>query len=123
MLDPRKQTYVRFWAWINQSPVKLTLHLGKPIQFNEGGPCDEGYSYSRTIWMAERGEDGCLVVIRHWENDSQDCDGRHWDGGVEQSDQYDIHGGHFDEETGIRYPAWREVERSQRDYYAEAMGY
>ena len=61
----------RFWAFINDGPVKLTLRPGQTLTHHEGGPTEEGWSYESTIW-----EHAGNHVIREWHSEGSGCDGR-----------------------------------------------
>jgi hypothetical protein len=106
----------RFWVFVNDGPVKLTLTDGQTL--THGGFCrhEEGWSSWSTSWEYEHN-----IVIRVDETDGYDCDGRlstHTKCGccVE-----DLHMGATMD--GTTYPAWLTIGSSQRDYTAEAAGY
>ncbi len=117
------KTRVRFWIWFHQSPVRITLYAGKPIETCEGGPHDEGYSYSRATYSLEKDPEGFLVVVKEWESDGRDCDGRLTRHGICECLRPNLDQGYHDEEHNVVYPSWDSISRSQRDEYAEAMGY
>lgn len=107
---------VRFWHFVNDGPVLLKLRQGQTLAHVEGGPTDEGYSYT-----AVQFEFDGATVIRRETTRAQDCDGR-----IDRCSDaicpvVDLAaGGDLD---GVRYPAWQWADSSQRDYSAEAMGY
>ena len=120
----------RFWVYVNDGPVKLTLRPGQSLEHSEGGPCEEGYSYEYTKWEYADDEP---VVYREWATDSRDCDGRHGNGG-EQVCHVDrlLEGGTpgmmegDDEETwaGVVWPDWQKHrDHSVYDQYAQMAGY
>ena len=107
----------RFWVYdaARESNVRLSLSEGQSITVARGGPTDEGYSYDSDAYRLE-GD----TVIREYESDGRDCDGRLSRSGVLacRVDALDAH--EFD---GVGYPCWDRLEGSQRDYSAEAQGY
>ena len=140
---------VRFWTWENGSPVKLTVSTdGTPIRFEGFARHDEGWSAWGSEFYYDR-DSGRLV--RESFSDGTDCDGRlsrenrsecplhrltaRWLGHCYRCAR-DVS---FTRGDGIprcpdcngadelrwteRYPDWRPVDSSQRDYAAEAMGY
>jgi hypothetical protein len=121
----------RFWAYINGSPVRLTLKPGEEISHQEGGRTDEGFDYTGTSWYYDT---LCCAIVRDTTRCARDCDGRldqrstyralvaHLrDGGepcLEYTDRLSLP--HW---QGVRWPQWTEGRVTQRDYSAEAMGY
>lgn len=101
---------VRIWTWCNQDLVRITLKPGKPFFWTRGGPDEEGWWSASDQWEI----DGDLL---RWKSirDGRDCDGRlthYWEGYCQVSDlKRDVP------------PAWITLDRRQRDYSAEAMGY
>ena len=115
---------VRIWVSHGESWVKI--RVGKdPVHIDEGGPWDEGYSYSRDTYHVDFG-----ILYLETASTARDCDGR------------------FDSFTELRVPIidgrpafklasaddeyappdrrriqWERFNSSQRDYSAEAMGY
>ena len=114
----------RFWVYLG-SPVKLTLKPGQTLRHFRGGPCDEGWSSEYHDWTYGEGE-----IRRVYVSDGRDCDGRltrtytsackveNLSGHVPEEEYLDFHDG-----REIHYPKWESVSSSQRDEYAEAMGY
>lgn len=99
--------------WIGRYDSEKDIHTkvliekghteSEPLVFETGGPHEEGWS-SETVryWMDEHG-----FVFCESDSDGCDCDGRlsrHWEG------MWNGRG-------------WITLDRSQRDYAAEAMGY
>jgi len=104
----------RFWHYHNGDCVKLTMRKGDVIEFNDGGPTDEGYHYTHTQYEFD-GE----VVRKSCASQSLDCDGR-----LDQHAEYvcpleDLRVGNGSD----LFPVWQRVRAGQRDYAAEAMGY
>lgn len=120
----------RFWVYINGGPVKLTLRPGQRLSWHRAWSHDEGWSSESHTWEYED-----HFVIEYIENDGTDCDGRltqvsSWLCNVEL-----LKSGHkpFCDEwltaeerefyVDVVYPQWERVSASQRDEFAEAMGY
>ena len=110
---------VRFWAWINNSPVKITLAPGQVIEHTSGGPTDEGWS-----WECQTFEFiyGIGKVERTVCRSGADCDGPHSSEHHQVADMQDLAANWIDEDQ-LAYPKWELQSSSQRDYYAEAMNY
>jgi hypothetical protein len=122
-----KDRTARFWTWGTEGWVKLSLRPGESLEHTEGGPCDEGWSYSSAVWT-HHGDHLTLEAS----NCSQDCDGRldrstvlvatelreytHREWQNVAADEY------TDTLVGLR-PDWHEESYDQRDHSAEAMGY
>jgi len=121
------QHNLRFWAFINESLVKITLRPGQTLEHGRGGKTDEGYYSEWTIW-----EHSGHGVERSWGYDTRDCDGRH-SGGNEcfcpfnrlnlGNEPYGVDCAVDSAGKPIRYPDWSELDSLQRDYTAEACGY
>lgn len=111
-------TTARFWTMHRGDYVKLALRPGQSITLSEGGPTDEGWSRRDDTFTHEGDR-----VVREWEEDGVDCDGRLRAGGVLVCPVAELrsHVG-CDDAPGL-FPAWREGDRWQRDYAAEAAGY
>jgi len=107
---------IRFWVFVNGSPVRMKMTEGQLLVHVEGGRTDEGYSYEHRTWrydgetvLAESVVDGC------------DCDGRLTTHYVAECGRGNLDKGN--EFEGVTYPLWERVSSGQRDYSAEAMGY
>jgi len=106
----------RFWEFVNNSPVKLTLRDGQSLHHTTWYRHEEGWTSHTYLWAYSN---GCVILSEH--SDGVDCDGRLerfsqdtcW---IEDLDQ----GGEYE---GLRFPRWTPVSSIQRDYSAEAMGY
>jgi hypothetical protein len=61
----------RFWVWINDGWVKLSIPPGEPWEWCHAHPTDEGWSSESIRWT----NDG-QCVTREWCDDGVDCDGR-----------------------------------------------
>lgn len=112
----------RFWIWWNLGWVKITLRPGQAIDLHAGARTDEGY------WrIVERySYDLDSVVQRDTFEAARDCDGptedlRSYACRIEdlkrQPEETDEYG------WRPARPLWERVSASQRDHYAEAMGY
>ena len=114
----------RFWTFIHDDYVKITLRPGQSLSHYMGGPTEEGWSSEATTWR----HDG-NTVTRQCTDDGCDCDGRltrnydcicplsrlsyrtvrSWEGTWPKA--------------VYNFPDWEVMDSSQRDYAAEAMGY
>ena len=111
-----KYKNVKIWFFFNDSPIRLTLPAGVDIEFSTGGKTDEGYDYTCETLRY----DGKDTIHRTSVNNARDCDGpldRYWEG-VSTRENWTAN-----VQDGIPYASWETVEQSQRDHYAEAMGY
>lgn len=126
----------RFWAFINDAPVKITLKPDQTLSWYKSWPHDEGWSSEACQWQWDE-----AGVLRNWCNDGCDCDGRltHtgvdfcFTGGLDQGPKYGSYkwvegkGNVFTPDPdpeGIRWPAWeKEVPVRVYDEYAQAAGY
>ncbi|MAF72504.1 MAG: hypothetical protein CMH39_00580 [Micrococcales bacterium] len=87
---------------------------------------EEGWT---SMWVRYSVEEDAIgkYVLREWESDGVDCDGRLSSSGkhfcyLQNLRDRPMHG--YDHETTpVFLPKWEELERRQRDYSAEAMGY
>ena len=112
----------RFWVWENGAPVKLTLRPGQSLAWASGGPTDEGWHRDETRWFYPADEP---FVYRAWCSDGADCDGRLTRAGEDRCYLPALrHPHHTDpDDPSICYPRWEELSASQRDQFAEMMGY
>lgn len=123
----------RFWTWHNDGWVKLTLRPGQSLTHHVGGRTDEGWFSEATTWMHAVSE-----IVRENDSSGCDCDGplyRHWRdrccldelavvSHVKQSDDFERYpDGWMPDYAAPLTPAWESVSSSQRDVYAEAVGY
>lgn len=109
----------RFFAYINGAPVKITLRDGEAVEHTEGGPTEEGWSYTNHLWSFVDGVLTCESATR-----ALDCDGRIDHHHVMRCPQSQIRSGGIDDRhVGVVYPAWHVAKSGQRDYSAEAAGY
>ena len=118
----------RFWVWENDGWIKLTLKPGQTLRYFHGGLTDEGFSHHHQEFEYDA-DDG--VVISRYTSHARDCDGPHdyeCDSHCPVSELQARPPEPADPEWGteeipVPRPEWRKVSASQRDYYAEAMGY
>lgn len=110
----------RFWILgRNSNPVKLTLRPGQSLAHYTFTRTDEGYSATFERYTHEGKH-----VLCQWENDGRDCDGHSTREGESMSPLGMLRDGWKDDtDSTVIYPAWQQVSESQRDEYAEAMGY
>lgn len=117
---------IRFETYCFDGWVTLELRDGQTIEFTEGGPTEEGYSYERHCYSRE-GE----AIYSQSDCIASDCDGRldHYSEHV----AYPLRDGYVVVDSSrwrddgkietTKALDWKELSRSQRDYSAEAMGY
>lgn len=109
---------IRFWDYVN-GPVRLALRDGQQLRHCEGGPTDEGYSWTAITW---RIEEGFLVAESY--TTARDCDGPIERRATVRAKLDELTAGRRDDDDGsIAYPKWEATGSSQRDHYAEAAGY
>jgi hypothetical protein len=92
----------------SDDPIQITVYDGRWVSFSSGGPTDEGWDRLTISYKYEHPK-----LIQEYYSDSKDCDGRYEREGVLEA-AVPTDGG---------LPEWGEVESSQRDHSAEAMGY
>lgn len=107
----------RFWVHIH-GPVRIKMNRGDVLHHHYAWNTDEGWSSEAHTWTF----DGAKVKMNH-HSDGVDCDGR-----LERFHTASCHvsglkSGYHDLDHGVTYPDWATVRSSQRDHYAEAMGY
>jgi hypothetical protein len=108
----------RFWVWWNDGWIKLTLgNRRRSVSFGYRGFTEEG-SVEVSLRYKLEGD----FVTREYYRWESDCDGPH-----EHHEEARCHimALHYNcmPDDGILSPNWRKVSRSQRDHYAETMGY
>lgn len=68
-----KKRNARFWDWVNNGWVKITLKPGQSLSHHRHSKDEEGYSYEHTEWnYFVDGED---EITRNWISGGRDCDG------------------------------------------------
>lgn len=111
---------VRFWDFINGSPVKLTLRPGQKLHHYQAAPTDEGWHSNAHSWEYVH-PDG--IVLVEYESDGVDCDGRLSSGGTRWFYDYEADAGYCPDDEDHCYPRWQADEYWRRDWQAEAAGY
>lgn len=114
----------RFWEYVNDGWVKLTLRPEQTLRHVQGGRDEEGWSVRAEAWEY----DGTSVV-GVYSSDGTDCDGR-----LQTEESYLAWVCELkarppvDEGPGlvaipVPRPEWRRCQCRQRDFTAEAAGY
>jgi hypothetical protein len=112
-----QNTTARFWVWYGSGAVRIKLRKGQELSCVEGGPTDDGYSYTGHTWAFD-GEEVTYTTATN----ARDCDGvMHYDA-VNYCPLSDLQAV-ADEETSLRFAGWHTRSHSQRDFSAEAAGY
>lgn len=107
----------RFWVYVNDGMVKITLRPRQGLSWYHWWRHDEGWSSETESWY----HDGA-GVLHVTDTDGRDCDGR-------MSTEYrsrcrlSMLGARRIPECSEPLPEWERVSSSQRDYQAEAAGY
>ena len=121
---------IRFWVFINDDWTRLTIRPGQELNHATGGGHEEGWSITYNTWEGVGGR-----VINRCQVEGQDCDGRHSESmetilvrnpGRCPLPFPDANSPTYHEDFDrfqASLPTWDEVTSSQRDYFAEAMGY
>jgi hypothetical protein len=116
---------VRIWIYHRGSIVKITVRPEKPVVVRQFEYTDEGYNADDDRYEI----DGDSVVLNSYSR-SRDCDGPFdshrvysWPIGGPTCPMigWDGHGNSY--ELGVDRPIWKAGQASQRDYFAESMGY
>lgn len=109
----------RFWVWVNDGFVKLSMRPGTTLEWSHRWQHDEGWSLEALSFEYDGERVRCQQVT-----DGRDCDGR-----LTRCTVTTCSAGHLlmrpvtlDGETHLM-PQWELEEHQQRDYSAEAMGY
>jgi len=115
----------QFFIWNCKAEAYLFVGLTEEAPVYESGSSsrhDEGWS---SEW--ERYTLDGDTVQREWCSDGTDCDGRLSRSGEDSCPVSELATrvpyGYTEENAPFRLPEWREEDRSQRDYSAEAAGY
>ena len=109
----------RFWVRYKDSWVKLTLRSFAKIELPaQGGRHEEGFNAE----IESFGHDG-FGVVSEWFSWGRDCDGRYEDGGTAYCPLDQLQARDTDDDVRVMLPEWTVLDRSQRDYTAEAAGY
>lgn len=108
----------RFWTWLNDGWVRVTLYPGESLSWSHGERTDEGYScHGETFAYDERTGD----IANEYTAWGRDCDGPYQSGAARHCHLSQLTADEPD--PGIMAPAWQRGHAWQRDAYAEAAGY
>lgn len=113
----------RFWVWECDGWVRITLKPGQTLSYAGGGPTDEGRSYFAQEWEYDADE---MRVISRYHSWGNDCDGPHSYHSEVSCPVIDLEALPAEMRDGEQFPdrpLWRDRHASQRDVYAEMMGY
>lgn len=110
---------IRFWEWINDGPVKITLQAGQSLHHSTYQKHDEGFSATFNQWHF----DGHYVYCEHID-DGRDCDGRLTTDNHFYFKVNDAQAGNvcnFD--ASVIFPHWQHGSAEIFDQYAQSMNY
>jgi hypothetical protein len=111
----------RFWVFVNDGWVRLSLGVGQYLTHSVGGPDEEGFSYTHTRW-ARYGHGREEFIEQSVATNARDCDGpldTYWVGEC----RVDALEDHPSFDNAVPVPNWEKVSASQRDHFAEVAGY
>ena len=108
----------RFLVFVNGALVKMDLKPGQTLSHYTSGSHDEGWGSESTTWSYDIQSES---ILREWCIDGSDCDGRMTRTGTD-SCTIDLLAS-YKTTYGDLLPRWEKVNRRQRDYFAESMGY
>lgn len=117
--------HVRFWDFVNDGFVKLTLKPGQKLRHSQSGQHDEGWWSRANTWEFDGNE-----VVNQSLDDGTDCDGR-LSRGITLACPVERLYARIQElpyapdmgNGAIGLPDWKEVRSGQRDYTSEASNY
>tara|TARA_R110000868_G_scaffold145660_2_gene365990 strand:- start:3053 stop:3430 length:378 start_codon:yes stop_codon:yes gene_type:complete len=112
------QSNARFWTWVNNGPVKITLRPNQTLRHHSCCDTDEGWSADSEVWTLRDG-----VVERELVSDGVDCDGRLTQYHSDECPIQDLHDHEAYEAEDYMVPDWNVVSASQYDQFAQAAGY
>ena len=107
---------IKFWIWVEDQWQEISLdETDDEWSHSESYPTEEGWHSSSIQLTYKKG-----VVIKEYNSRDSDCDGP-----LERSSTWEWDGEttHVSYDREHRVPDWKEVDSSQRDYFAEKMGY
>ena len=111
----------RFWIFVNNSYAKITLEPGQVLTHEQGSSNEEGWSYELVKFTYPSDEE---VVYQEWEQESQDCDGRHQIDGESCCPIIQLAVNEPYGDKGFLLPDWGKSRDSVvYDQYAEMAGY
>ena len=108
----------RFWTWVNDGLVKITLRDRQALNHSSFSRHDEGWSAEYETWSLWDG-----LVTREVTTDGTDCDGRLTNYYSDECPIEDLRHHEAYDAPEYMVPEWRVMSQSQRDEYAEAAGY
>lgn len=121
---------ISFHEWDNESEKYALVILNEDNEYTveeyDSNRHEEGWT---SMWVRYSVEEDAIgkYVLREWESDGVDCDGRLSNSGEDFCYLHNLRNrpmyGYDHETTPIFLPEWEALERRQRDYSAEAMGY
>lgn len=117
------QCNARFWVYVNNGWVKITLEPGQVLSWARCAATEEGWESEQVEWVHQG-----WFVQRTWCDQGRDCDGLIEHHGEDMCPLGNLCDGEIDVEfwpemSGERKPAWSGRARWQRDHAAEAAGY
>ena len=102
---------IRFWIYINDAPVKLTLSKDNaPIHWGKSWPTDEGFSYEGGQVYLHKG-----VLYLERNSGGRDCDG--------PIDYFTDLTCSVDDIDAEGWPNWIRERDEVNDYFAQQAGY
>jgi hypothetical protein len=107
---------LKFWVYVNGSPVRITLCPGQTVEHCTGGPDSEGWHRSSILWKhAGHG------IYSEGLTEGRDCDGyvSRWFDCFCPAEELTA----GSEVDGVVFPRWGDATEETRDDYAEAAGY
>lgn len=110
----------RFWIRWNRDWVKLTLAPGQTITLRDGGPTDEGWSYTAHTYT--RASEDLADVECSITHEASDCDGRTSDYRDYVCAFENLKANDAADDAPPR-PEWDLASHRCRDQFAEAAGY
>lgn len=107
---------LKFWDYVNGSPVRLKLRPGQTLRHFRGGPDSEGWRSESMRWQHTGAGVYCESLT-----EGRDCDGysSRWADSFCPPEGL-ASGASCD---GVTYPRWEDSTVECRDEYAEAAGY
>jgi hypothetical protein len=111
-------TNSRFWVYVNNGWVRLTLRPGESCEWHTSCATDEGWRSEYRSWA----NDGSAIVSEFVTRE-RDCDGLFDRCGESECPLTELQSRSDEYTDGLSVPAWRSLDARQRDYSAEAAGY
>jgi hypothetical protein len=112
-----KAITARFYEWINDGWVKISLRPGITLRHYQGGKDDEGAWSRHESWINVAND----CVLSSCGSYGRDCDGVVTADADFKCRLEDLQAVRC--EDGTRRPEWVKMNARMRDYSAEAMGY